>query len=81
MEPNHARPPRTVDEIILQLAHFIPEQQSLAWSPEPPYVSGPAGDCRPGGNGNLDFNHETPRARWVQARFRWKRHQEKTPEW
>jgi hypothetical protein len=79
METNHAKPPRTVDEIILHLSHFTAEQRSLAWSPEPPYVSGGAGDCRPGGNCGLDFNHETPRARWVQARFRWNREQERIP--
>ncbi len=75
MEPTHEKPLLTVDEIILQLSYFTAEQRSLAWSPEPPYVSLGAGDCRHGGNCGLHFNYETPRARWVQARFRWNREQ------
>jgi hypothetical protein len=77
MENIHAQPLLTLDEIILQLSYFTAEQRSLAWSPEPPFVSGGAGDCRPGGNGGLCFNNETPRARWVQARYRWNREQER----
>lgn len=61
----------TVDEIIQLLAQFTPEQRSLAWSPQPPFESRGASDCRMGGNCGLDFNHETPRARWVQARYRY----------
>jgi hypothetical protein len=71
MEPMHAR---TVDEIIAALAIFTPEQQSLAWCPEPPFVSLGAHDCRWGGSCGLDLNRETPRARWIQARHRWRRH-------
>ena len=65
------------DEIIVQLAHFTAEQRSLAWSPEPPFESTGAGDCRVGGNCGLDFNRETLRARWVQARHRWNREQKR----
>ena len=46
-------------------------------SPEPPFESTGAGDCRVGGNCGLDFNRETLRARWVQARHRWKREQKR----
>lgn len=62
---------RTVDEIIEQLAVVTDEQRSLAWSPMPPFT--PAGplDCRLGCG--IDFNFETPRARWIQARRRWQR--------
>jgi len=67
----------TVDEIIQLLAHFTPEQRSLAWSPQPPFRSMGAGDCRLGGNGGLGFNHETPRGRWIQARYRHQREQKK----
>jgi hypothetical protein len=60
-----------VEEIILQQSRFTAEQRSLAWSPEPPFQSTGAGDCRLGGNCGLDFNRESARARWVQARHRW----------
>jgi hypothetical protein len=63
----------TVDEIIQLLSHFTPEQRSLAWSPQPPFESMGASDCRIGGNCGLDFNHETARARWTQARYRHQR--------
>ena len=79
MDNTHEKPLLTVDEIILQLSDFTAEQRSLAWSPEPPYFPSGAGNCRPGGNCGLGFNHETPRARWVQARYRWNREQESTP--
>jgi hypothetical protein len=83
MEDDHAdslsyslcMPLRTCDEIIRELSHFTVEQRSLAWSPEPPFQSTGAGDCRVGGNSGLDFNRETRRARWVQARHRWNREQ------
>lgn len=52
------------------------EDISLAWSPEPPFESMGAGDCRPGGSSGIDFNCETPRARWVRARFRYAVHVE-----
>jgi hypothetical protein len=68
---------RTVDEVIEMLAHFTPEQRSLAWCPAPPFQSAGASDCRTGGNCGLDFNHETARGRWVQARHRWNREQRK----
>jgi hypothetical protein len=68
---------RTVTEIIQHLAHFTPEQRSLAWSPEPPFESTGAHDCRVGGDCGLDFNRETARARWRQARYRWNREQER----
>jgi hypothetical protein len=67
----------TVDEIIARLARLTDEQRSLAWSPEPPYESSGASDCRVGGSCGLEFNWETPRARWIQARFRWNREQKK----
>ncbi len=76
MEPPHVR---TVDEIIAALSLFTPEQHSLAWCPEPPFVSEGAHDCRLGGSCGLDFNRETPRARWIQARHRWRRHQPALP--
>ena len=59
MDDNHAYPSFTVDEIIRQLSRFTAEQRSLAWSPQPPFQSTGAGDCRVGGNCGLDFNHET----------------------
>ena len=65
------------DEISRRISYITAEQRSLAWSPEPPYVSSGAGDCRPGGNCGLNFNPETPRARWILARYRWRREQEK----
>ena len=77
MDENHAYPLLTVNQIIQQLAHFTAEQRSLAWSPQPPFQSTGAHDCRVGGNCGLDFNRETPRARWRQARYRWNREQER----
>jgi hypothetical protein len=81
MDDNYADPfpypSRTVDEIITQLSHFSGEQRSLAWSPEPPFESVGAHDCRAGGNCGLDFNRETARARWIQARHLWNREQRK----
>ena len=67
----------TIDEIIASLAFFTDEQRSLAWSPEPPFESAGANDCRVGGSCGLDFNRETARARWIQARHRWNREQKK----
>ena len=66
------------DEIILRLSDFTVEQRSLAWSPEPPFQSAGAFDCRVGGNCGLDFNRETARARWILARHRWNREQRRT---
>jgi hypothetical protein len=66
---NLARP-LTPDEI---------DQRSLAWSPEPPFVSLGGADCRPGGSCGLDFNRETPRARWIHARYRQGREQKGLP--
>ena len=66
---------RTVDEIILELACFTAGQRSLAWSPEPPFVSTGPHDCRVGGNCGLDFNRETRHARWLQSRHRWNQEQ------
>ena len=71
MEDKHAYLPFTVDQIILQLSRFTTDQRSLAWSPQPPFESSGAGDCRVGGNCALDFNQGTPRARWTRARHRW----------
>jgi hypothetical protein len=68
----------TVDEIIHLLAYFTPEQRSLAWSPQPPFQSMGASDCRVGGNCGLDFNRETPRARWIQARHRYQQEKKST---
>jgi hypothetical protein len=70
----------TVDEIIAQLGVFTVEQRSLAWSPEPPFASLGAHDCRMGGSCGLDFNRETAHARWMQARHRWSREQKKLQE-
>ncbi len=70
-------PSFTVDEIIAACAVFTDEQRSLAWSPEPPFAGSGAHDCRMGGSCGLDFNRETPRARWLQARHRWSREQKK----
>jgi hypothetical protein len=70
-----ATPSFTVDEIIRQLAQFTVAQRSLAWSPQPPFAGTGASDCRLGGNCGLDFNHQTARARWRQARHRWNREQ------
>jgi hypothetical protein len=77
MDENDAYPLVTVNEIIHQLAHFTVDQRSLAWSPQPPFESTGAHDCRVGGDCGLDFNHETARARWRQARYRWNREQER----
>jgi hypothetical protein len=70
----------TVDEIVASLACFTDEQRSLAWSPEPPFESTGAHDCRVGGSCGLDFNRETARARWIQARHRWNSEQKKLPD-
>jgi hypothetical protein len=67
----------SVDEIIAALDVFTADQRSLAWSPEPPFASAGAHDCRMGGSCGLDFNRETARARWIQARHRWNREQKK----
>jgi hypothetical protein len=78
--PNHQTPEEillTVDEIIAALALFTDEQRSLAWSPEPPFESGGASDCRVGGSCGLEFNRETARARWMRARYRWNKEQKK----
>ena len=79
MDANHADPfyypSQTVDEVVEALSHFTAEQRSLAWSPEPPFESAGAHDCRIGGNCGLDFNRGTARARWIQARHRWNREQ------
>lgn len=77
VDDNHEYPLLTVDEIIHLLAQFTPGQRSLAWSPQPPFESLGASDCRIGGNCGLDFNHETARARWVQARYRYRQEQKK----
>jgi hypothetical protein len=75
MDANHAAPfsytSHTVDEVIEALSHFTAHQRSLAWSPEPPFESAGAYDCRIGGNCGLDFSRGTARARWIQARHRW----------
>jgi hypothetical protein len=75
MDANHADPfsypSHTVDEVIEALSHFTADQRSLAWSPEPPFESAGAHDCRIGGNCGLDFSRGTARARWIQARHRW----------
>jgi hypothetical protein len=70
----------TLDNVLRDLSRFTDEQRSLAWSPEPPYLATGPHDCRPGGNCGLDFNYETPRARWIQARHRWLREQQKKDE-
>ncbi len=67
----------TVDEINVRLAYFTVEQRSLAWSPEPPFEDTGASDCRIGGNCGLNFNRETARSRWMQARHRWNREQKR----
>jgi hypothetical protein len=46
VDDNHDYPLLTVDEIIQLLARFTPEQRSLAWSPQPPFESMGASDCR-----------------------------------
>ena len=76
MDKRHASPNRKtpeeslliVEEIIAALALFTDEQRSLAWSPEPPFESAGASDCRVGGSCGLEFNWETARARWIRAR-------------
>jgi hypothetical protein len=77
VDENHDDPILTVDEIIHLLAHFTPEQRSLVWSPQPPLQSMGACDCRVGGNCGLDFNRETARARWTQARHRYQQEQKR----
>ena len=77
MEPNYAQSLLSVTDIITQLAYFTDQQRSLAWCPEPPFQSLGAHDCRLGGSCGLDFNHETPRARWAQARYRWWKEQKR----
>jgi hypothetical protein len=77
VDDNYDYPLLTADEIIQLLAHFTPEQRSLACSPQPPFESMGASDCRIGGNCGLDFNHESPRARWVQARHRYQQEQKR----
>jgi hypothetical protein len=77
MDDNHAYSLFTVDQIIRQLSLFTAEQCSLAWSPQPPFQSTGAGDCRLGGNCGLDFNRGTARARWIQARHRFIREQKR----
>ena len=81
MDANHADPfsyaSLTVDDVIQELSHFTVEQRSLAWSPEPPFESVGAHDCRVGGNCGLDFSRGTAHARWIQARHRWNREQRK----
>ena len=67
----------TVDDIVATSAVFTDQQRSLAWSPEPPFESAGASDCRVGGSCGLEFNWETARARWIQARHRWNREQKK----
>jgi hypothetical protein len=71
----HAQGLLTVDEIIARLSPFTVQQRSLAWSPQPPFESAGAHDCRVGGSCGLEFNWELPRARWIQARHRWNREQ------
>jgi hypothetical protein len=77
VDDNHDYPLLTVDEIIQLLACFTPEQRSLAWSPQPPFESMAASDCRIGGNCGLDFNHQTARARWTLARYRYRQEQKR----
>lgn len=76
---NHAdpfsRPSHTVEDVIEALSHLTDAQRSLAWSPEPPFESFGAHDCRVGGSCGLDFSRGTSRARWIQARHRWNREQ------
>ena len=67
----------TLEEVVRDLSRFTDEQLSLAWSPEPPSLSTGAHDCRPGGSCGIDCNYETPRARWIQARHRWLRQQQR----
>ena len=75
VDDNHDYEVLTVDEIIQLLARFTLEQRSLAWSPQPPFASLGPSDCRMGGNCGLDFNHQTARARWVRARYRYQQEQ------
>jgi hypothetical protein len=72
-DDSFAQPRRTCDDIARELALFTDEQRSLAWSPEPPYERTGGHDCRIGGTCGLDFSRESRRARWVQARHRWRR--------
>jgi len=68
-------PSHPVDGVIEALSQFTADQRSLAWSPEPPFESTGAHDCRIGGSCGLDFSRGTARARWIQARHRWNREQ------
>jgi hypothetical protein len=67
----------TYEQVVDRLSQFTDDERSLAFSPEPPFEPSGAGDCRPGGNAGLNFNPETRRAKWVRARFRWHREQQK----
>jgi hypothetical protein len=72
-----ASPIPTYEQVVDRLSQFTDDQRSLAFSPEPPFESSGAGYCRPGGNAGLSLNPETRRAKWVRARFRWHREQQK----
>src|ERR1700749_3767139 len=63
----------TLDQIEARLAVFTDAQRSLAWSPEPPWESTGAHDCRMGGGCGL--YQETRRAQWVRARHRFNKEQ------
>lgn len=66
----------TYEQTLARLAIFTPEQRSLAHCPKPPYPS-IAGDCRRGGDcGAMAFS-ESLLGRWVQARFRLNRENER----
>lgn len=72
--------PRTImtfEQVVDALGYFTDEQRSLAWSPEPPFESHGAGDCRPGGGSAIDFNGDSRRSRWVRARVRFNKEQAK----
>ena len=71
MESAPIEPIATLSSILERYYVFTDEQRSLAWSPQPPYLATGPHDCRPGGDCGLDFNYETPRARWRRARYRW----------
>lgn len=68
----------TLDQRLAELAVFSDEQRSLAFSPCPPFESLGGHDCRPGGSCGLDFNYESRRARWIQARHRYMREQRRS---